>query len=197
VANDIMDPNSSPVAQNVDYMVNQSTQAHHQQLIDELNSPLPASSTASAHTQSWFMGQGSSAPFNNTLPSRPQNQAFAPAPLSAPQPQQPAVPQIAQAAPMSIDERLLSNQLKQQANSQSSAYSNLRTLQPLGSQPTQPAVQNPVPVNASSTMTAPGDPAILSLASNDDLDVATLAREAKKSRGDDELSNNEVVISLR
>lgn len=45
-------------------------------------------------------------------------------------------------------------------------------------------------------MTAPTDPAILSLAENDDLNVSTLAREAKRAKGEDDSSGDEVVVSL-
>lgn len=48
------------------------------------------------------------------------------------------------------------------------------------------------PLNATQQVTAPPDPAILRLASNDDLDVATIAREANKHKE----SQDEVVISL-
>jgi hypothetical protein len=191
-ANDIMDPFSSPVAQNVDYMVNQSTQAHHQLLMEELNAPIPAPiAPALAPAPSWFMGQGGitslSAP---VLPPQRQTQPYVP-------PQQALQAASAPLPPISLDEGLLSSQLRHQAGSQQSAYSHLRTLQPLGSQPSVPATQIPIPVSDPPAMTAPSDPAILSLASNDDLDVATLAREAKKARDDKDLSNDEVVISLR
>jgi hypothetical protein len=54
------------------------------------------------------------------------------------------------------------------------------------------------PTDAASAMTTPTDPAILSLANNNDLNVATLAREAQKASDKrDESDQDEVVISLR
>jgi hypothetical protein len=49
---------------------------------------------------------------------------------------------------------------------------------------------------AQTAVTAPNDPAILSLAKNDDFNVATLAREARKNRDGEDQSQNEVVVSL-
>lgn len=54
----------------------------------------------------------------------------------------------------------------------------------------KPAASPPPP------MTAQSNPAILSLASNDDLSVATLAREAKRAKGQDD-AEGEVVVPLR
>jgi hypothetical protein len=80
------------------------------------------------------------------------------------------------------------------------AYGNLRTLRPVSDQPAttpptaaQPA-QNTSASDAAGPMTAGGDPAILSLSKNNDLNVATIAREAQKARG--EKAQDEVVISL-
>lgn len=57
----------------------------------------------------------------------------------------------------------------------------------------QPIVgHQPVPANNDSPVPQPTDPAILELASNDDLSVATIARQANKASDGDE-----VVISLR
>ena len=59
-------------------------------------------------------------------------------------------------------------------------------------QPVAEAAQNPPPTEPVMPVTAPSNPAILKLASNDDLTVAGIARQANKPNGD-----GEVVISLR
>jgi hypothetical protein len=56
----------------------------------------------------------------------------------------------------------------------------------------QPSIAQPQPP-ADQQMTPPPDPAILQLASNDDLDVATIARQANRHK---EELQDEVVISL-
>jgi hypothetical protein len=107
----------------------------------------------------------------------------------------------------------LSSELKAHATAPHISYGNLRTLQPLKAQPASPlTVPSPPPpagqttaattrtsAPTSTTVTAPSDPAILSLSANNDLNVATLAREAQRKtqkgqRGDP--AADEVVISL-
>lgn len=51
--------------------------------------------------------------------------------------------------------------------------------------------------NQKSTMTPTPDPGILQLATNNDLNVATIARQAEKNNRDKNLPNDEVVVSLR
>jgi hypothetical protein len=175
-ANDIMDPASNLIAHQFDDMVNRSAQVHHQQLLDQLNSA-PAA-PAAASSANWFMG----------TPSSPATAA----PVR-PAPNAPVLPAAA-------DDSVLSQQLRQQAGSQQSAYSHLRTVQPLGAQPAAAYVPAPnvtLP-NPSPATTVASDLAILELAGNNDLDVATLAREAHKAKGrDDQPESDEVVISLR
>jgi hypothetical protein len=176
-ADDMMDPVSSPIAHQMDTMVAQSTQMHRKQLIDRLNTPTPVA-PAVASSNNWFMGQNS--------PS-----------AVTPVPSVQATPAAAIIPTSMVDESKLSQQLKKRANSQQSAYGHLRTVRPLGPEPAQPLLV-PVPAAPSHTMTVPSDPAILELAGNDDLDVATIARQAKKVKSDDDQpSSDEVVISLR
>jgi PrgI family protein len=120
------------------------------------------------------------------------------------------------------DEAALAAEIKaRNASSKQLYHSHLRTIQPLGSQPqpvddtqndTQATVDDQDQTNQAQTQTdspqpapaatdtpatassaTPYDPAILSLANNNDLNVATLAREAQKAK---EESQDEVVISL-
>lgn len=91
------------------------------------------------------------------------------------------------------EEAALVARLKNQSSSHPAPYSNLRTVKPLNKTQSKPAK---TPVKSSTPpMTAPADPAILSLADNDDLNVSTLAREAKRAKGEDD--QNEVVVPLR
>jgi hypothetical protein len=70
------------------------------------------------------------------------------------------------------------------------------TLIPSGGVDVQTAVSRAAPQPAA-PVTVPGDPAILSLAKNNDLNVATLAREAYKAKnGNERPRQDEVVISL-
>lgn len=96
------------------------------------------------------------------------------------------------ATPPVQSEADLSAQLRIQSAGGPSATSHLRTMQPLGA--------TPAPAAAAKTVTASPvapDPAILSLAGNNDLNVATLAREAYKAKHDGASPPDEVVISLQ
>lgn len=111
-------------------------------------------------------------------------------------PAAPSVQPAVAAASAAADEAALSQQLKQRANSGQAAYGHMRTVSPLGSRAAKPAYR-PAPNVTIPNTTAPSDPAILELARNDDLDVATLARQAHRAKNDDNQLKDEVVISLR
>jgi hypothetical protein len=72
------------------------------------------------------------------------------------------------------------------------SYSHLRTIQPASARAADKPATTPKP-----PVTAQPDPAILELASNNDLNVATIARQAQKPRDDGPQPPDEVVISLR
>ena len=164
-ADDIMDADHSPVAQQFQTMIDKSTEDYRQRLVSQLQEPVAAAQPS----PQWFMNQGSS--------------QDTPAPVSY------------------TEDAALSAQLKQQ-RSAPQEYGNLRTLQPLASA-TPPADNTTLaapagpqaPDDASTAMTASGDPAILSLSKNNDLNVATLAREAERAKRTNE-PQDEVVISL-
>lgn len=208
-AEDILDETNNPIARQFEAMITQSSQARRQQLIDQLNShnPMPALSevtgqAASAATQPWFLSP-------STTPTNSQPDA---APVGL---QSSSVPAAADPTP---EEITLSAQVKAHASSQHVSYDHLKTIQPLGPGPAAgagsdwdgaaaaAAASPQAPVNSAagsgtasgsiSTMTAADDAAILSLANNNDLNVATLAREAQKAMSTKEPLRDEVVISL-
>jgi hypothetical protein len=183
---DMLDETISPVAQHFTQMIDDNQTAHRQQLIDQMNSnttampapavpnPIPTSIVSNSNNQ-WFMPHT-----DNTTPT-----------ITAPdvEPQQ-----------ETVEEADLVERFKQQKRSQQSYTSNLRTLQPLGSQP-KPKVplknlnptgsQRPDP-----SLTDQPDPAIMNLANNNDFNVDTLAREAQRAKKVDLDDQDEVVIPL-
>ena len=183
-SDDVMDETANPIAQQFDTMINASTQAHRKELINELNNikagqsqiVQPAAIVAKPQADYWFMRPTVAATTGNQMP-------------------QPAAP-VAQTE--TADEAALVARLRAQNDSRHASYSHMRTVQPLGSVPTAGAQQvaQPAPEPPATTVTAPPDPAILSLANNNDLNVSTLAREAHKAKGGDDSSSDEVVISL-
>ncbi len=172
----------------------------------------PAAQPAAPPADYWFLSQPSgTAATPGTLP--PQGAVTFNAQLvtpGTPVPQQisnvPATP--------TPDEEALVKQLAQQEKIEHAPYGHLHTIQPLSAQKaasatgpsnqatdqsqtqatadntTQSATNSPEP-----PVTQQSDAAILNLARNDDLNVATLAREAHKQRP--EPPEDEVVISLR
>ncbi len=181
-SDDILDTQSNPIAQQFDQMIQASTQAHRQEIINNMNAQQQAA-PADAPADYWFLNQ----------PAAPTAVAPGQATFSKAQVVLPgsaddtAVPAKAETPA----EEVLAEKLKAQHLAQPESYSHLRTLQPLGNQ----AAPAPAPAPQASLTSRPApDPAILSLASNNDLNVATLARQANKSKNLP--PDDEVVISL-
>jgi hypothetical protein len=183
---DMLDEDNSPIAQHFSQMINQNSLNHRQELIQQMNSPTPVSvpqPAPASPSQQWFM---------------PNVQQSAPTTITATD---------VSAQNATPDETALAEQIKAQRNAQQAYFGNLRTLQPAGSQPTvqapnqpqpQTAPTSPVQVDnqASQTTTVHHDPAIISLASNNDFTVDTIAREAKRAKDSGLGDNDEVVIPL-
>ena len=197
-SDDIMDETNNPIAQQFDSMITASAQTHRQQLVDQMNSTRVAAAPpqpTAAPNDYWFMNQPTAAT------KLPDDQAM----FAGSQFVQPGASGSTSAASSNntATEAALTAELKSHNNSQQISYSHLHTLQPLGAQPAgvpnEPA--QAVSVDDTTTAVTPSpttyDPAILSLANNNDLNVATLAREANKAKDHEKPSDDEVVISLR
>jgi hypothetical protein len=173
--------------------------------------PLPATQQP-AQTQNdfWFLNGGAQTqqppvaaqtqqpPTTPQTPLEPAYTTFqapsvvAPHQTAAPVPQ--ATPIVSPDEERAILEKIHKNQEQEQHVAQ---YGHLKTIQPLGvaqEQPTQQTQPAPSAQAPQSAVTAPVNPDIIKLATNDDLNVATIAREARKSQ---ESSDGEIVISLR
>jgi hypothetical protein len=204
-ADDILDEKSNPLAQHMDQMISASTAAHHQDIINELQAvgqPVPAAGPGQA--TAWFTQTPTQAA--TVLPYDP---------TAMPVP-------VAVSAPVTAADQVLLAQMRAQQDLQYASHDHLRTLQPLPepggghaamamqAQSQLPATSSLAPIagNDSATNTALPNigiaaagptgpsPVIMSLANNNDLNVATLAREAHKVQSDDGQLHDEVVISL-
>lgn len=190
-SDDMLDTDHNPVAQQFQTMIDKSTRDYRQKLVDQLRQPLPvvpavaqaaapagavAAATAGPAPQ-WFMNHNPAAPPSPVTPVA-------------------AAPAVASAATPTAAAPLRGVRMVKPVE-----YGNLRTLQPAGAAPAgndAAAASVPAPAGdadngAAPAVTANGDPAILSLSKNNDLNVATLAREAQRAKGQDP---QEVVISL-
>lgn len=202
-SDDILDASANPIAQHFDSMITASDAAHRQQIIAKLQQPdppmpatnplipqAPQTTTAAAPADYWFM-QGPA-----PTVSQPGQAAFTHATLVTPVAQSTNVG--AMAADPSDDEKALVEKLKvENANSSiTAAYGHMKTLKT----PEQLEAEARAAVAAAAAkppvkpaVTPTNQAAIINLANNDDLDVATIARRAKREVDRD---NNEVVISL-
>lgn len=145
--NDVLDEATNPTAQNFQEMMTAASQAHKQQLMQNIQASggTPPVTPSPAATTPWF-GQA--------------------------------------------DEASASQKIKSSKSQSKTALSHMRQVKPADSK--SKAKKS---TGASDKPLAPAaDPAIIDLANNDDLSVATIARQAHKATG--QSSSDEVVISL-
>jgi hypothetical protein len=93
---------------------------------------------------------------------------------------------------VTADEAAILENIKAQKQIANPMHSRIKTIQPLSHQP-NPSVT--ARENNRNKLTATPNPAILDLANNDDLNVATIARQAEKSQKPP--PDDEVVVPLR
>jgi hypothetical protein len=185
VSEDMFDLANNPIAQQFEQKISASSSAHRQQLVTALNDPASTAAPAATDQNYWFLPQ-------TAAPTTPIVDTST------------AAVMLPQAATPTPEEEALAQQIKHQQelyNSPNTA-SHLRTIQPLSVQAAQAANQ---PIAAAPTplaepaqdqqqpVTPTPNPAILELANNNDLNVATIAREAQHRNPD---ASNEVVVSL-
>jgi hypothetical protein len=207
-ADDMLDEQNNPVARQFDQMLEKSDVDHRERIKLEMSqatasrqTPAPAPSVqaaapASPQNDYWFLNQApTTGPAQVVTPNEPVS----------------AVPATVAAAEPTADEKALAKQFKEQnKDSMQISYGHMRTIQPLSARP-KPATQPPstvtaagqppantVPSSQSATATKPGNapvtrqpnPDTLRYVNNDDLTVATIARQVNENPPD------EVVISL-
>lgn len=207
-SDDMLDEKANPRAQRMDSMISASTKAHRQKLLDEIkntsDAPAPGQ-PQQPRADYWFLNQ----------PARPVSApsgtvTFNTQVVTPGTADDTAVTGTAAASP-TADEEALMNELaaRKDQGPNASYYGHLRTIQPISVQREQaakkaaeaarikatqppPPSQPPVPATPPPPPVTPAQQAaILQLASNDDLNVATIAREAKRAEPGDE-----VVIKL-
>jgi hypothetical protein len=203
--NDMMDENTNPTAQHLTQMIDASAQAHRQQIMTMMQESTQAP-TGQGATQAqpdyWFMNAAS----GQQAASQPGYATFDHNPIVAPGVQA-AMAALAPAGPTTADEAALLQKIHAEKAHLPHIKNHLKVINPIGDEPPvaplpvnisapAPAAPQPLPaIIPPAPVTAQRNPAILELANNDDLNVATIARQASKaSKG--ELSEDEVVISL-
>ncbi|HSX15593.1 MAG TPA: PrgI family protein [Candidatus Saccharimonadales bacterium] len=202
-ADDMLNESASPVAQHFQSMMNASAAAHRQQLMAQMQQPAtpPMQPAQAAQPQQqpadfWFMHPTATVPGQAT---------FVDTPVIVPgaQPAAPAIPQAA--TPTAEEEALLQKLHHTEQVSTTAAYGHMKTLKTPAQIAEEEAAARRAAADAAAQAAAAAAAAkpqvtpeaqavILDLSNNDDLDVATIARQAHKATGGDD---GEVVISLR
>ncbi len=170
-ADDIMDEKSNPIAQHFEQMIKSSDVEHHEGVLAKMQNVRAqadnsSGSSASQSSQPWFMQPGA-----NAAPAGFAGFAT-----------QPVTTSSTPTALTSEEEALLSK-VHEHDQRMNAAFGHANPPQP-----------TPKPTAAPKTATP--DPAILKLAKNNDLNVATIARQASKTKPL-QSPDDEVVVSLR
>ena len=187
---DVLDEKSSPTAQHFNEMIAASTQAHRKEAVSRMQQAATGQATQTPANY-WFMN---SAP----QPTAPGTAAFASPSVIAPGATDYTQPKVAAPPITAADEQALLKKIHEQEDDPDPTNYHLRVVEPVSSSLRskhhhKPSKNETAKGQSSSTPTS--DPAILNLANNDDLNVATIARQADKMR-DAEPPQDEVVVKL-
>ena len=206
-ADDMLDVQNNPVAQQFDTMITASAKAHRQEVIDRMQQattpvappPRPQPLQTQTANDYWFLNQPA-----QTGPSVPQDAVTFNTQVVTPGTPADDLP-VTSATP-TADEEAFMKQLKAEPTFSPNMHGHLHVIQPLSAQqPANMATQQPAPIprpqqpvasqqkQPAPKVTQQPDTAILDLAGRNDLNVATIAREAQKRK---EPPEDEVVISL-
>ncbi len=186
-SDDMLDPSTNSTAQHLDQLIKQSSSSHKQQIRDQVSGGGQKPQTAQDY---WFMNQ----PQTPQMPL-PQNYAtFANQQVVAP-----GTDDSTQSVEVTEEEKAFAHKLVEEHEKEKAHVSDhVRVLQPLHDEQGKPLPQAAPAVtqgnNQQTDRQNPVNPAIIGLASNDDLDVATIARQAQKMNKPND--DGEVVVSL-
>lgn len=191
---DMFDERTSPTAQHLSQLITTSSQAHKSQVISQMSAPPPKNNN---HADDHWFTQGAVSPKANTkIPSQPATPpAIVPAQNNYPVSKAPT-------GPATTEEKALLEKIHQKKAAPNPAYGHMRTIQPISAkqknqQSTVTSHQSKKTGDKRQETTPEGpNPAIIELANNDDLNVATIARQADKANRK-KPPNDEVIVSLR
>ena len=187
-ADDMLDENNNPTAQHLKAMINQSEQVHRETVVATVqNGQKPTNPPADY----WFMNQTSP-------PSKPKdgNAMFDGGPTTLPG----SAPINSPASSVTGDaEQKLLERIHLEDTKPNPAYGHMRVLDPSGTKRVKKQLSSKLSPSpkppAQDPQLSRGRAEIARLAGNDDLNIATLAREADKAAK--QFPEDEVVVSLR
>lgn len=221
-ADDMLDAANNPVAHQFDTMIATQAQNRRQQIVQQMQQIQTQQQAAAVASNPPVVPQQAPATMPvpvlapqqpvAAVPPTPAQQTQAPANywfMNEPAQQAPLDPGQAQfMAPPAItpgvqddtqivaspEEEAIAQRAKvDNEKREQQSYGHLKKLVPIEEQPVAAAVAPQPQPAAAKPVTAPPDPAIIKLASNNDLNVATIARQAKK---DKQAEADEVIVSL-
>lgn len=169
-ADDVFDTQSSR-AQALDQMIATSTQAHKQQLLKQMQRP---QTSADKPADYWFLNQAPEAPTQPGMAVFDKSQVVTPGQ---------ELPHAKVEATPSANEQALLDKIHKEKALDHKSHTHMKTLNPIGDEPAAPPAPKPV------------NPNIADLSRNDDLNIATISRQANKPQQKDD--DGEVTISLR
>ena len=211
-SDDMLDEAANPIAHQFDNMITEAGTAHRQQLIAQMQQPTPAPSMGPHQGQGQRQGQG------QQHHKQQQGQQQTPNDYWFMQGQTPTVNEPGQAtfgddvvitpgsqsngggaAMPTPDEEAMVHKLKteNEHSTMTAAYGHMKTLktpEQLAAEAREAVAKAAATKPAKPPVTPTDQAAIINLANNDDLDVATIARQAKEQVSSD--NDGEVVISL-
>ena len=191
-SDDILDERSNPIAQQFDELIKTTSKSRMQAITQNLQpKPKPSIPTSSNLSMTPPLSSGFA---QQDIAEADNGQTNNPAPTVDYGDFDPEASQ-ASGEGIKVDEKDLSKKLKQQRQQGEIAYQHLRTISPTFGKPhSKLRRRRPGFHKKSAPVTQTPDPAILKLANNNDLNVATLARQANKNEPQN--MSDEVVINL-
>ncbi len=212
-SDDMLDEQNNPTAQKLDDMINASSKARREQIIAQMKQPIPppppqnpsqgpgtppgsAGQTNAPPPDYWFLNANAGVPAP-AAPGQTTFQSKIVTPNDQTGPAQTAQPP----SQADLDEQALLEKIHAgKENRPSRNYGHLRVIKPLAEQQADAAraaaeAAKKAAAEAAAAQTLKPNPAILELANNDDLNVATIARQANK-KNKKRPPNDEVVIKL-
>lgn len=191
---DILDENANPVAQNFSTLINTAATEYRKTLLNRMRG-LPGASAPQTS-----MSQPAAQPVAQTqaVPTAQDTPWFTPSPQASAATAIPFTSPVVQAAePTNAEESIIEKVVLDNAREQAAAQSHLKTIKTPEqlAEEARMAAQKAAAEQAKAAMTAEKQAAIINLAKSNDLNIATLQRQADKTLSEE--GNNEVVIPLR
>jgi len=191
-ADDVLDEKNNPTAHNLEQLITTSSQQHRQQVIKEVNQVATNDQpTAGPASDYWFLNQPAPSPSAKGYATFDTQRVVTPGSTQDDS-------QLSTTTDSETEEeRALSAELRSHHDTSVDTYrDHMKVIEPLSTKKrsTKAPVKTPK-LPTPPQMTQAPDPAILALASNNDLNVATIARQANKTNKP-EPPEDEVVINL-